>query len=241
MLVCVPILIAYQFPFISELPRDCSKIITRPGALWMTEFFSWLVPMQFSEKNRGAPVPPQRKLPKGCWHPGLASLSFLFLGASLRSSRSQVYWTRWPGGMQSPWPCPFFLPFPPPFSEVPFLGQRKWMGWGDWLSSHPFLGPESGDDTSSPTTGLGQKVVPQRKCLESLPGTRTLHPPTRVPSPVTMDLSSTTFPAIVLERTEPPSLALPLVPVSPPVTLSCPTPVHPATQLPHPGLSRLAS
>lgn len=56
-------------------------------------------------------------------------------------------------------------------------------------------------------------------CLEPLPGTRTLHPPTKVPSSGHPSLSSATFPAIVLERTEHPAWPSPYSCV-PPVT-SC--------------------
>lgn len=111
-------------------------------------------------------------------------------------------------------------PSPPPCPEVSFVGQRKWMAWDDWLNSHPLLGPETGVTLPAPEPGWGRRLCHSGSawshCQE--PGPSALPPG----SPAQfLGLSSTTFPAIVLERTEPPIWPCPCSCV-PPVTLSAP-------------------
>lgn len=89
----------------------------------------------------------------------------------------------------------------------------------------------------APKPGWGRRLchVGSDWCLD-----RTLRPPARVPSPVSVGLFSATFPAIVLERTEPPIWPCPCSCV-PSCHIVCPSleGTHPATRLSHPRLSVL--
>lgn len=105
------------------------------------------------------------------------------------------------------------LPLPSLSPPLPFLScllrpEEMEQAGGGPLSSHPL--PSLNQERPFHLLARpGKMVVLQGKCLELLPGARTLRPPAKFPSRHSEPLP-TAFPAIVLERTEPPSLALPL-------------------------------
>ena len=223
---------------------------------------------QFSERKLGTPAPYHREAKETARGEG-SGLPFFLWGVArafwlskercflsllhLMSGRLGPAFPAHPGPLQGAggWEergalalaltLPSLLPSPTPFLSCLLLWPEE-MGWvgGGPLSSHPL--PKSGvPPPPTPGAGPGKKIVLQGKCLDPVPGTGTLRPPAKVPSPVTVSLSPTAFPAIVLERTATQLVPAP-VPV-PPVTLSCHSPegLHLVTELPHPGVSSLAA
>lgn len=193
---------------------------------------------QFSEVRRGTPAPHHRGKGK-CRKRGVRAplcrsgagarafrlpkerrallfcIQCLIPGAwrSLPTQVPKSSGSRWLGG--EGYGCPGLALGPPlSFPHSFFLSclllwpeEMEWAGGGP-LSSHPLPEPKSG--VTLPPPRARERSLCCRGSDGATARTGTLRPPTKVPSPVAVSLSPTTFPAIVLERTEPPSLALPL-------------------------------